>query len=144
MTCTFKRQIAFPHHPLFKVSLKDGSLYVFCWEIRKMSVLFGLKKKQKKLSGGMLSTSAPNKDPNQLVHASSSGHSPFINVFCSMQWFCKQTTNLLHITLTHFSLETPKRVTGKQCRSRSDPQHVASNQDLQCFQITQLLFPTNI
>ena len=35
---------------------------------------------------------------------------------------------------THFSLETHKRVIGKQCRPRSDMPNVASDQSLHCLQ----------
>ena len=48
---------------------------------------------------------------------------------------CMSTSENL---LTHCSLETPKRVIGKQCRPRSDAE------GLHCLQIVQSFFPRNI
>ena len=42
---------------------------------------------------------------------------------------------------THWRLETPKRVNGKQCRPRSD---AAADQGLHCLQIVQSFFFRNI
>ena len=44
------------------------------------------------------------------------------------------------VSLTHCSLETPTRVTGKQCRPRSD---AVSDQGLHCLQIVQRFFSNN-
>ena len=46
--------------------------------------------------------------------------------------------------LTHCSLETHKKVIGKQCRPRSDAPNVASDQGLHFLQIGQSLFSRNI
>ena len=44
------------------------------------------------------------------------------------------------LTLTHCSLETPKRVLANSADPDQMPQNVASDKGLHCLQIVQLLF----
>ena len=51
---------------------------------------------------------------------------------------------LLQDHLTHCSLETPKRVTGKSADQDQMPQNAASDQGLHCLQTVQPFFSMNV
>ena len=54
-------------------------------------------------------------------------------IYMKCQGLLAVKLNFKNAHLTRFSLESPKRVIGKQCRPRSDVAEPVSDQDLHCL-----------